>query len=51
MIRANTRGDEAAAAVEYAIMVSLVFMVVIASVTLFGINLAALFADAAEAMP
>lgn len=39
--------EDGATAVEYALMVTLIAMVIIASVTLIGIQLTSLFADAA----
>jgi Flp pilus assembly pilin Flp len=39
----SSRGDRGATATEYALMVSLIAVVLIASVTLFGRNVSALF--------
>ena len=47
MSRTSTGRDDGATAVEYALMLSLIFMVVIASVTLLGVTLAGAFANAA----
>ena len=40
-------GDDGATAVEYALMLSLIFVVILAAVTLLGVNLAAVYANAA----
>ena len=39
--------DQGATAVEYALMVALIFLVIVAAVTLLGINLATMYANAA----
>lgn len=39
--------DDGATAVEYALMLSLIFVVIIAAVTLLGTSLAGMFANAA----
>ena len=43
-----TTGDEGATAVEYALMVSLIDIVIVTAVTLVGTNLTALFNNAAQ---
>jgi pilus assembly protein Flp/PilA len=45
-----TRSDKGATAVEYGLMVALIAIVIIASVTLLGTNLNAIFAAAAAAI-
>ncbi len=43
-------GDDGATAVEYGLMLSLIFVVIIASVTLLGVNLANIFNQMAIAL-
>jgi pilus assembly protein Flp/PilA len=45
------RNDKGATAVEYGLMVALIAVVIIASVTLLGANLNAIFAAVAAAIP
>jgi pilus assembly protein Flp/PilA len=45
------KSDKGATAVEYGLMVGLIAIVIIASVTLLGTRLAALFAAVAAAIP
>ena len=44
------RNDEGATAVEYGLMVALIAVVIIAAVTLLGVNLAAIFNNVAGAI-
>ena len=44
------RGDEGATAVEYGLMVSLIAVVIIAAVTLIGVNLTTIFTSVANAL-
>jgi len=46
----RVRDDKGATAVEYGLMVSLIAVVIIAAVTLLGLNLAAIFGQVAAAI-
>jgi len=47
----EARGDRGATAVEYGIMVSLIALVIVAGVTLFGRNVSALFVFITDSHP
>ena len=47
----DTRGDRGATAVEYGIMVSLIALVIVAGVTLFGRNVSSLFVYITNSRP